>query len=297
MVTQRLGRDLRTILQAVAIPVGIFAAVPAAAQMVDSAYADDIEACTAGNAGPENRAAACTVLIEEAVYTDLGDYAMAHAHRAAALHALGRDGAALEDADIALDYDPYLFDGYMVRGRILLRQGEAYRAIADFSVAAGLEPLDAAAYAQRGLALFAHKEFAAAAKDLKTALEREPDDPDARRTLAWIRAAAPDPILRDGAEALALIGAADAQESASDRLIRAAALAEAGQTAFAMNLYRNLVAESPVIADRIRDYLRASGYFMGDRQAGGHGLALKLETALRACLADGCRPGGPRAAR
>jgi tetratricopeptide (TPR) repeat protein len=248
------------------------------------------EVCTGEAATPEAQVDACGWLIETAAYTALQDYALAHLRRGSALDALGREAEALADFDTALEYDPYLYPAYMARGNALLAGGENFRAIADFSVAAGLEPLSAEPYARRGVALFANREYAAAITNLETALTHDADHTAARKALAWVLASAPDPALRDGARALALIQAS-ATAGAPDRMILAAALAETGAKAEAMDLYTSIGRASAPATARFQRYLDAAGFYDGPEDGVWSDV---LSDAVRACLAAGCRVGAPR---
>lgn len=248
------------------------------------------EVCAGVVASPEARVDACGWLIETAAYTDLSDYALAHLRRGRALSSLKQLDEATADFDTALEYDPYLYAAYIARGDTLLAAGEYYRAIADFSVAAGLEPLSAEPYAKRGLALFAHREYAEAAADLDSALGYDATHSQARKTLAWILATAPDRTQRDGARALSLIQAS-AADGAPDRMILAAALAETGAKDEAVDLYKAIAGSSDTATRRFQSYLGAAGFYDGAEDGFW---SPELENALRACLSDGCRVGAPR---
>lgn len=274
------------------ISIAILAAALYAAPATAQNTAAEERLCLDDTADAGARARACGRLIDEAAYTDLKDYAKAHMNRALALTADGDHEAALSELDTALDYDPYSYPSYIARGGVLLRLGEPYRAIADFSVAAGLNPLEAEPYAKRGLALFAHKEFASALQDLETALTYDPGHADARRTAAWILAAAPDAALRDGEKALGLLtdGAIEIVDG-GDLLVLAAAQAEAGRPDEALETYRRLAEEDPRAVPRFEGYLAAAGYFDGP-ETGTFDAA--LTDAIHACLVAGCRIGAPR---
>lgn len=248
------------------------------------------EVCAGVTAVAKARIDACGWLIDTAAYTDLSDYALAHLRRGRALADLDRRAEAYTDFDTALEYDPYLYAAYIARGDTLLAGGEYYRAIADFSVAAGLEPLSAEPYAKRGIALFAHREYAEAAADLESALNYDDTHAQARKTLAWILAAAPDTSMRDGVRALSLIQAS-AAKGAPDRMILAAALAEAGATEEAVDLYTAIAQSSETATRRFQRYLNAAGFHDGAEDGVW---SPELARALRACLIAGCRVGAPR---
>ncbi|MEC9266303.1 MAG: hypothetical protein VX464_09615 [Pseudomonadota bacterium] len=248
--------------------------------------------CTDGTRDAETRSRACTTLIDGAAFTDLSDYARTHLNRAEARQAVGDLQGALADLDTTLDYDPYSFQAYMVRGDVLLRLEEPYRAIADFSVAAGLNPLSAMPYARRGLALYAHREYASAIQDLETALSYDADHAEARRTLAWILATAPDAGLRDGTRAADLLGDIDRNDPQTI-LVEAAVLAESGDIAGALARYKEIAGGSEAATTRFQTYLQSSGYFDGSIDGK---FDPTLEAALTKCLEQGCRIGAPRAA-
>lgn len=248
-------------------------------------------ACSDRNRDATARIEACTTLLDNAAFTDLSDYAVTHRNRAEAFRDAENANAAVDDLNIALDYDPYMYEGYILRGDVLLTLGEAYRAIADFSVAAGINPLSSEPYSKRGLALFAHREYESAMRDLDTALGYDSNNPEARRTLAWILATAPDPSLRDGQKAMALMeGTNSFSAPVQERLVLAAALAEFGDPEAAIEVYRGIGETGPGSVERFQKYLTAAGFYTG-AQDGIFSPA--LDSALRACLDAGCRVGAP----
>lgn len=259
------------------------------------AAAQDLEtaelACSDRNRDAASRIEACSLLIDNAAFTDLSDYAVTHRNRAEAHHEAEDGVAAVDDLNIALDYDPYMYEAYILRGDVLLTLGEAYRAIADFSVAAGINPLSSEPYAKRGLALFAHREYASAMQDLDTALSYDPENAEANRTLAWILATAPDRSLRDGQKAMRLMEGTNSFEApVQERLVLAAALAEFGDIEAAIEVYRGIGESGSGSVERFQKYLSAAGYFDGDQDGQ---FTPALDAALRACLEAGCRVGAP----
>jgi len=256
--------------------------------------AQDFEAlelqCANETMSTEDRIAACTALIDQAAYTDLEDYAVAHYRRGLAYQENGDLEGASEDLDIALDYDRYNYLAYVARGDVLLRLGDAYRAIADFTVAAGLEPLEPDPYVKRAIALQAHREYAQAVDDLRFAIQLDEQHRRARRVLAWLLSTSPQVGLRNGAEAINLTSEID-QDSAAvpDLMILAAVLAEAGDIPSSMEVYTAILERDAGARSRFERYLSTAGYLSTDASS-----ETALPDAIHSCLEAGCRIGAPR---
>lgn len=246
--------------------------------------------CADETASPAATIDACGQLIDQAAYTDLQDYAIAHFRRGTAYRVNGEDALALEDFEVALDYDPYDYAAYIARGDVLLSIGNAYRAIADFTVAAGLEPLEPEPYVRRAIALQANREYAQAVDDLRFALRLDETHTRARRVLAWLLSTSPQVGLRNGPEAINLTSEID-QENADipDLMILAAVLAEVGDIDASIEVYKSILDRDGAARARFVHYLSITDFLGGDEPD-----EPTLETAIRSCLQDGCRIGGPR---
>ena len=96
-----------------------------------------------------------------------------------------------------------------------------------YRLALRLRPSYVAAHNDLGFLLQGLGRYAEAAAHYEQALRAEPDHAQARPNLAWLRCAAPDASVRDGAEALRLAEQLEARDAGTLDLL-AAARAEAG---------------------------------------------------------------------
>jgi tetratricopeptide (TPR) repeat protein len=118
-------------------------------------------------------------------------------------------GNALRDFNQALRLDPKNPTVYYNRGCVYDHKGAYDNAIADNSEAIRLNPRTAAerrsritAYSNRGIAYYHKGEYEKAIADYSDAMRLDPKRWSAYNGLAWIRATAPRPVLRDGRKAV-----------------------------------------------------------------------------------------------
>jgi tetratricopeptide (TPR) repeat protein len=111
------------------------------------------------------------------------EYAEAYLSRAVAEHNASRPGAALADLAKALDLDPISTRAHNVRGQIYLENGDAQKAILEFSKSLQVQPtLDG--YYQRGEAYEKQGEHQKAIADFDAALVEFREAPYAYRARA-----------------------------------------------------------------------------------------------------------------
>lgn len=130
----------------------------------------------------------------------------AHAHRflGVSLWVAGEAEAGRHHLETALRLRPEWGDARLVYATALLQQGRLDDAAREIERAArdGAEP--GLAWAARGVVADRRGQAAIAASAYEEALRYAPDDWEVLNNLAWIRAAHPDPSLRDADQALAL---------------------------------------------------------------------------------------------
>jgi len=126
-----------------------------------------------------------------------------------ALRGLGHDYQGIRDYDGAIKQFSRTIQLAPGSAHDLVSRGVAYgwkgdhdRAITDFSAAIRLAPHYAIAYADRGYAWMQKRAYRRAFLDLTRALEFDPENTHAANDLAWLLATCPDPIFRDGAQAV-----------------------------------------------------------------------------------------------
>jgi tetratricopeptide (TPR) repeat protein len=118
----------------------------------------------------------------------------------------------------------------------LLRKGRMDEAIVEFQRVLQIHPESADAHANLGIAWLAKGRPQDGVDEYRRALQISPENLAALSNLAWLLATAPDPVLRNGSEAVQLAERAESASSRSDKhpavlRILAAAYAEAGQFA------------------------------------------------------------------
>ena len=118
----------------------------------------------------------------------------------------------------------------------LLRKGHMDEAIVEYQKVLHMHPESADAHANLGIAWLAKGRPRDAVGEYERALQISPENLAALSNLAWLLATSPDPLLRDGSEAVQLAERAESGSSRSDKhpavlRILAAAYAEAGQFA------------------------------------------------------------------
>ena len=112
-----------------------------------------------------------------------------------------------------------------------MRAGHLADAIAQFKIALQLQPRYAHARNSLATAFAAKQQWGEAIRCWRETLEINPNNVAAQSGLAWTLATAPDPTLRNGAEAVAISQHLSQTDASNPMLLRvlAAAYAEAGR--------------------------------------------------------------------
>jgi tetratricopeptide (TPR) repeat protein len=162
-----------------------------------------------------------------------------------ALLAQGRLNEAVRELEDLIRREPRYAPAHANLGGALLLMGAPMpKAAEHFERALGLDPRLAEARFNLALLHTALGSHAEAIALLREGLRRQPDDRPARLLLAWELATAPDPRLRNGAEALRLAQGA-VQEAGPQALhVLAAALAETGRFEEALRTAREAAARA-----------------------------------------------------
>ena len=172
------------------------------------------------------------------------DSAPTHYNLGFALSALGKRDEAVAQFEDAVRLDPDYAQAHNNLGALLQLQGKAGEALAHYQRAVALRPDNADAQANLGQSLSVHGRMNEAVDHLRAALTLKPDHAQALAALAWIRATAADPILRNAEEAISLAERADAatgHRSVSVLDALAAAYASAGRFADAVAVMRTAI--------------------------------------------------------
>jgi tetratricopeptide (TPR) repeat protein len=133
-----------------------------------------------------------------------------------ALSVRGRREQAIAAFEAALRIDPDYAQAHNNLGALLHLVGRSEPAMEHYRRAIALRPDNVEAHANLGLLLSAQGRAAEAAREFQDALLRMPDFAPALAGLAWIRATAADPALRNSDEAVALAERAAAQTARRD---------------------------------------------------------------------------------
>lgn len=150
----------------------------------------------------------------------------------AALLKSGRATEAVAEYEKVLAIEPDFAQGHLALGHALMRAERLADAIAHFKVAVQLQPGHTHARNSLATAFAAKHQWGEAIRCWREALEIDPNNVAAQSGLAWTLATAPDPTLRNGAEALAISQRLSQTTEASNPMILrvlAAAYAEAGR--------------------------------------------------------------------
>jgi Tfp pilus assembly protein PilF len=163
--------------------------------------------------------------------------AQTHYNLGIALSLRGRRDDAMREFEEALRIDPDYAQAHNNLGALLQLVGSSNLAMHHYRQAIALRPDNVEAHGNFGRLLSAQGRAAEAAEQFRAALELKPDDPQALSGLAWIRATAADPALRNAEEGIGLAERAVEQTdrrdiAALDAL--AAAYASAGRFAEAI---------------------------------------------------------------
>ena len=121
-----------------------------------------------------------------------------------ALSVRGRRDEAVAAFEGALRIDPDYAQAHNNLGALLHLLGHPDAALDHYRRAIALRPDNVEAHSNLGLLLSARGQAANAVLELRTALDMAPDQPQALAGLAWIRATAADPSLRNTQEAVTL---------------------------------------------------------------------------------------------
>ena len=151
---------------------------------------------------------------------------------AGALLRSGRVTEAVAEYERVLAIEPDFTQGHLALGHALMRAERLADAIAQFKIAVQLQPGYAHARNSLATAFAAKQQWGEAIRCWRETLEIDPNNVAAQSGLAWTLATAPDPALRNGAEALAISQRLSQTTEASNPMILrvlAAAYAEAGR--------------------------------------------------------------------
>jgi tetratricopeptide (TPR) repeat protein len=151
---------------------------------------------------------------------------------AGALLRSGRATEAIAEYEKVLAIKPDFAQGHLAFGHALMRAGRLADAIAQFKIAVQLQPGHAHARNSLATAFAAKQQWGEAIRCWRETLAINPKDVAAQSGLAWTLATAPDPTLRNGAEALAISQHFSETTGASNPMllrVLAAAYAEAGR--------------------------------------------------------------------
>src|SRR5437899_518974 len=130
--------------------------------------------------------------------------ASTHYNLGYALSARGRRDEAIAELREALRIDPDYAQAHNNLGALLQLRGDADEALSHFERAVGLRPDSVDALTNLGLLLSGRGRPADAVTRFRAALTLDGANAQALSGLAWIRATASDPALRDASEAVAL---------------------------------------------------------------------------------------------
>jgi tetratricopeptide (TPR) repeat protein len=154
-----------------------------------------------------------------------------HFNLAGALLKSGRTTEAVAEYEKALAIQPDFAQGHLALGHALMRAGRLADAIAQFKIAVQLQPGYTLARNSLATAFAAKQQWGEAIRCWRETLEIDPNNVAAQSGLAWTLATAPDPMLRNGADALAISRHLTQATGASNPVllrVLAAAYAEAG---------------------------------------------------------------------
>jgi tetratricopeptide (TPR) repeat protein len=169
--------------------------------------------------------------LEQALATK-PSFAPAHYNLALAREQQGRLPAAIQHVEWALQLQPDYTPAHFLLAAILVQQGRAAEAIPHFEETLRLQSQHAEAPAQLAQALQQAGRLGEAAAMYEQILSSQPDVPGALNNLAWLRATAADPALRDGVAAVRLAERGvelTGRKAPADLDTLAAAYAEAGR--------------------------------------------------------------------
>jgi tetratricopeptide (TPR) repeat protein len=155
------------------------------------------------------------------------DHAILHLNLAAATSRAGDAPRTRVLLERAIALDPLLVAAYGPLAELEMRAGNVERAVALLRRRVELTPDSAVARADLATGWIVSGRMAEAVAELRAALRLDPALGPVRRRLAWILATSPDPALRNGAEAVALIGATCGSDCAETEALQILAAAQA----------------------------------------------------------------------
>jgi tetratricopeptide (TPR) repeat protein len=132
------------------------------------------------------------------------DNLMAELNLGESAYQQGKTSYAIERFERALQIDPERASVHSSLGVALLEKGRAEESLAHLQTAIALDPHDADAHYNLGNTFLAMGLAREAVTQYQQALEINPDDTETMNNMAWILAASPDPMIRDGIKAVAL---------------------------------------------------------------------------------------------
>ena len=132
------------------------------------------------------------------------DYTAAHGNLGALLQVQGRLMEAAEQFRLTLESDPDNRGARFNLGLLLQMQGDASGAVEQFRLVLESVPNDAETHSALAQALAGQNQWADAIAEYLLALETMPNLLSAVVNLAWLRATAPDSVMRDTDQAVAL---------------------------------------------------------------------------------------------
>ena len=171
-------------------------------------------------------------------------FAKAHYSLGVMFAADGRTADALAHLDEAVRADPAYAEARVRLGDVLRRSGRAAESLSWYAEASTLDPRAADAWLGSALALADLHRYREARERLRESVEQYPDRPEFIRALVRLLTSAPDPAVRDGQEALALMRGVLAREPRGVEVgeLMAMTQAELGQYGEAVTWQREALA-------------------------------------------------------
>ena len=142
--------------------------------------------------------------LEEAVRLE-PELALAHLEMGALFERSGSDPEAIDYFTLATTHAPGLVEAHLRLADALRRTGQVNASLASYGQVLKLDPGRAEARFGEVMALVRLMRHRDAVTRLREALEHHPGEQAFRQALSRLLAASPDPMVRDGAEALALV--------------------------------------------------------------------------------------------
>jgi tetratricopeptide (TPR) repeat protein len=132
-------------------------------------------------------------------------HAGVHYNLGALLTELGSEQEAIEHFQAATKINPQLTKAHFQLANLLMRKGRYRDAVPEYAAVIGMEPRDGFARLMEVMALVRTRDYSKARSELEVGLLALPHDTDLATALARLLAACPDPSIRDGVRALAII--------------------------------------------------------------------------------------------